>query len=48
MDTIRIWIARAALRVAAALALPGSEADRALRTTVTALGSGGAGPWRPR
>ncbi len=48
MTTIRAMIARAALRLAYSLAPPTSEAAELLRQPAETLGSGGAGPWRPK
>jgi hypothetical protein len=48
MTTIRAMIARAALLLAYRLAPPTSEASRVLGDAASTLGSGGAGPWRPR
>ncbi len=48
MTMIRGWFARVAFRIAVGLAPAGSQAQAELQRVVTALGSGGVGPWRPR
>jgi hypothetical protein len=48
MTELRALIARAALRLAYALAPATSDAAELLREPAQTLGSGGAGPWRPK
>ena len=48
MTTIRAMLASAALRLARILAPATSDASRVLGDAVSTLGSGGAGPWRPK